>query len=183
MTDEHKSNGETLLIVLGPDESGKPRAARFSTAQADLVRKAAKLMGLTVSTAKAAELADLLKKLPTGRLYANGRGFVPNIRRDLYTKIAAALGLPDMATNEASSAVAPVELPPSLPTGWGEIDVGHMVIAQADQAGQGWWEAIVVEKDADMLTLKWRGFPTDPVIVRHCTAVALLKPVIATATD
>jgi hypothetical protein len=30
------------LIVLGPDDEGKPRAARFPAGQADLVTKAAK---------------------------------------------------------------------------------------------------------------------------------------------
>ena len=64
------------LIVLGLDE-GKPRAARFPASQADLVAKAAKAMNLTVCKADGAALAELAKKLPSGRLYATGRGFVP----------------------------------------------------------------------------------------------------------
>ena len=64
------------LIVLGWDDEGKPRAARFPVGQADLVAKAATAMNLTVCKADGAALAELAKKLPNGRLYATGHGFV-----------------------------------------------------------------------------------------------------------
>jgi hypothetical protein len=63
------------LIVLGFDEQQKPRGAKFVDAKLDLVTKAADLMGLKVYEASAPEVAELAKKLPLGRLYANGRGF------------------------------------------------------------------------------------------------------------
>src|SRR5689334_7096045 len=69
------------LIVLGYDENYKPRAARFPAADAELVTKAAQLMDLKVYEAATEDLAALAKKLPVGRLYGNGRGFVPNIRQ------------------------------------------------------------------------------------------------------
>jgi hypothetical protein len=50
------------------------------------------------------------------------------------------------------------------------------VIAQEDDAGDGWWEAIVIAVDGDRLTLQWRDYPKQPKIKRHRTAVALLKP-------
>ena len=77
MTNE--TNGAPDLIVLGRDEAGKPRAARFPASQANLVAKAAKATNLTVCTAEGAALAELAKKLPSGRLYATGRGFVPSV--------------------------------------------------------------------------------------------------------
>jgi hypothetical protein len=40
----------------------------------------------------------------------------------------------------------------------------------------GWWEAIVVARDGDMLTLKWRDYPLQANAVQHAGAVALLKP-------
>ncbi len=55
------------LIVIGRDEQGKPRAARFPASQAGLVAKAAKAINFTVCTAEGAALAELVKKLPTGR--------------------------------------------------------------------------------------------------------------------
>ena len=74
-----------VLIVLGYDEDQKPRAARFLAADTNLVAKAAQLMDLKVYEATTKELAALAKKLPLGRLYSNGKGFVPNVRQNLYT--------------------------------------------------------------------------------------------------
>jgi hypothetical protein len=79
------------LIVLGYDDQQKPRGARFVGARPDLVAKAADLMDLKVYQATAPDVADIAKKLPIGRLYANGRGFVPNIRQDLYSEVLVAL--------------------------------------------------------------------------------------------
>ena len=79
-------------VVFGIDEHEKPRAARFTDAKPDLIGKAAQLMELKVCEASSPELAELAKKLPVGRLYANGRGFVPYVRRDLYAKLLAAFG-------------------------------------------------------------------------------------------
>jgi len=42
--------------------------------------------------------------------------------------------------------------------------------------GEGWWEAIVVEKNDDMLTLRWRDYPRQAQVVRHRVSVALLYP-------
>jgi hypothetical protein len=70
------------LIVLGYDENNKPRAARFPAKDADLVTKAAQLMDLRVYEAASEDLAALAKKLPEGRLYGNGRGFMSGERHD-----------------------------------------------------------------------------------------------------
>src|SRR5436190_268629 len=69
------TNG-TALIVLGFDDQQKPRGARFDDAKPDLVAKAADLMGLKVYRATTPGMAAVAKRLPIGRLYANGRGFV-----------------------------------------------------------------------------------------------------------
>ncbi len=79
------------LIVLGFDDQQKPRGARFIDAKPDLVAKAADLMGFKVYDASSPEFAEAAKKLPLGRLYANGRGFVPNIRQSLYSDLVVAL--------------------------------------------------------------------------------------------
>ena len=75
------------LIVLGYDENHKPRAARFPATDAELVAKAAQLMDLKVYAATTEDLVALAKKLPEGRLYDNGLGFVPNVRQSLYSEI------------------------------------------------------------------------------------------------
>ena len=37
------------------------------------------------------------------------------------------------------------------------------------------FEAVLVKRDGDSLTLKWRDYPSQPEVVRPITAVALLK--------
>jgi hypothetical protein len=169
-------NGTTPeLIVLGWDDEGKPRAARFPVGQADLVVKAATAMKLTVCKADGAALAELAKKLPNGRLYATGHGFVPPVGRSLYGKLVEQLQLAGQPVpRDADQANA--ELPArGLPATWDDIAVGHMVIAH-EAPKEPWWAAIVVARDGDMLTLKWRDYPQEPNVVRHAGAVALLKP-------
>ena len=162
------------LIVLGRDEAGKPRAARFPASQGSLVAKGAKAMNLTVCTAEGAALAELAKKLPSGRLYATGRGFVPSVGRNLYVKIVEQLNLTgQLVAGEIDD--SDEQPAPGLPATWDDIAVGHLVIAH-ENAIEGWWEAIVLARDGDMLTLKWRDYPQQANVVRHAATVALLKP-------
>jgi hypothetical protein len=86
-----QSNTSSTLIALGFDEHQKPRGARFEGADANLVTKAAQLMDLNVYEPKTKELAALARKLPIGRLYANGKAFVANIRQTLYSQIVVEL--------------------------------------------------------------------------------------------
>ncbi len=46
---------------------------------------------------------------------------------------------------------------PGLPGDWDDIEPGQLVIAN-EGPGYGWWDAIVVEVNGDMLTLHWRDF-------------------------
>ena len=92
MTKEANGAGPDL-IVLGRNEAGKPRAARFPTGHDNLVAKAAKAMNLAVCKADGEVLAELAQKLPSGRLYATGRGFVPPVGRSLYDRLVEQLRL------------------------------------------------------------------------------------------
>ena len=92
-----ESTAAAPLIVLGYDENHKPRAARFPATDAALVAKAAQLMDLKVYQATTEDLAALAKKLPEGRLYGNGRGFVPNVRQSLYSEIIVTLAVEPQA--------------------------------------------------------------------------------------
>ena len=66
MTKETNGAGPDL-IVLGMDEAGKPKAARFPSGHDSVVAKAAKAMNLAVCKADGEVLAELAKKLPPGR--------------------------------------------------------------------------------------------------------------------
>jgi len=162
------------LIVLGYDENYKPRAARFPASDVELVTKAAQLMDLKVYAAASEDLAALAKKLPVGRLYGNGRGFVPNIRQSLYSEIIVTLvGEPQVAAIGKDQDELPVAT--GLPRTWDEIAPGHLVIAQ-EALDYGWWEAIVIGRNGDMFTLRFRDYPKLPKFARHRTAIALMSP-------
>ena len=62
-----------------------------------------------------------------------------------------------------------------LPKTWDDIKVGSEVIA-FESAEDGWWEAIVTEITGEMLTLRWRDYPRQPLVARRRHQVALRFP-------
>jgi hypothetical protein len=181
------------VVLFGLDETGKPRAARFSGEHIDLAAKAAGLMNLIICYVNSPELATIAQQLPVGRIHANGRGLVPNVRRDLYDRLIEATRPATKTDSDNQGTGTPADNPTEIgapnsdpaspapniaqgyPCDWDDIGVGHLVIAQED-AVNGWWEAIVTDRAGDMLTMRWRDYPGHPKFVQHRTAVALLKP-------
>ena len=165
------------LIVLGFDDQQKPRGARFLDARLDLVTKAADAMGFKVYEASSEDVAEAAKKLPLGRLYANGRGFVPNVRQDLYSDLVVALALEPQAALSRNGNGDKDGLPAArgLPQSWGEVGAGHLVLAQ-ESLDYGWWEAIVLDRTGDTFTLRYRDYPHLPKFVRHRSSIALMSP-------
>jgi hypothetical protein len=164
------------LLVLGFDEQQKPCGARFIGDKPDLVAKAAQLMGLKVYKATSRDVAEVAKKLPVGQLYANGRAFVPNVRQTLYSDVIVALAAePHQAAVGPDDDKASMPVARGLPRSWDEIAPGHLVIAQ-ESLEYGWWEAIVIDRKDDMLTLRFRDYPRLPKFFRHRSAIALMSP-------
>jgi hypothetical protein len=154
-----------ILLVYGFDENDKPRAARFDPAKAELVLKAAAAMDLKVVEATSEDHQAIAKKLPEGKLYANGKGFVPHIRPDLYLKVTEALGGASKAQTTKQK----------YPKHWDDIAVDDLVLAQASLI-DGWWEAIVTAREDRLLHLKWRDYPKYEQFTRNVAAVALICP-------
>jgi hypothetical protein len=163
------------LIVLGFDEQQKPRGARFVDAKPDLVTKAADLMGFKVYDASSEDVAEIAKKLPLGRLYANGRGFVPNVRQDLYSDLVVALALEPEAALSPENDKDNLPAARGLPRTWEEVGPGHLVIAQ-ESLDYGWWEAIIIDRKDDVFTLRYRDYPKLPKFFRHRSGIALMTP-------
>lgn len=163
------------LLVLGFDEQQKPCGARFIGDKPDLVAKAAELMGLEVYKVSSPDVADVANKLPIGRLYANGRGFVPNVRQTLYSEVIVALAAEPQQAAVGADDDAGTPIARGLPRNWDEIAPGHLVVAQESLAN-GWWEAIVIDRNDDMLTLRFRDYPRLPKFFRHRSAIALMSP-------
>jgi hypothetical protein len=163
------------LIVLGFDDQQKPRGARFIDAKPDLVAKAADLMGFKVYEASSPDVAEAAKKLPLGRLYANGRGFVPNIRQSLYTDVVAELVWTPQSLLSRNGDDDSLPAARGLPRSWDEIAAGHLVIAQ-ESLEYGWWEAIVLDRSEETFTLQYRDYPHLPRFVRRRSGIALMCP-------
>jgi hypothetical protein len=160
---------------------GKPKGARFGKEHADLAIKAATQLQLKVLASNDPKIADLTAQLPVGRVHATGRTFVPFIRRDLYDKLLAAAGNGNARSASSSSGSSgasgstPGGSAPRLPQNWQAIGIGDLVVANQDR-WEGWYEAIVVEANGDMLTLRWRDNPRERRIVRHRLRLGLLYP-------
>jgi hypothetical protein len=184
------------LFVYGLDEAGKPKGARFATTDSDKVLSITKAMNLQSSQDCSEQIAAVGVKLPVGRIYARGKAFIPNIKRDLYDKLLAAIGSSaqphDRAHVEGTAAASatpsggavhePTEtgaiLPPlasGLPQNWESIAAGNMILIDSGP-GEGWWEAIVINRDDAILTLRYRDYPKVPKFERHVSTVALINP-------
>jgi hypothetical protein len=79
-----------VYVLLGADEYAKPRAARFSAEDPELLAKAAASMSLRLVEVTDPEVAEIAATLPAGRLHANGKGLVPYIKGDLYSELLCA---------------------------------------------------------------------------------------------
>jgi hypothetical protein len=72
----------------------------------------------------------------------------------------------------------PTVLPPlasGLPQNWESIAAGNMVLAD-EGPGEGWWEAIVISRDNEILTLRYRDYPKAPKFERHISTIGLINP-------
>ncbi len=194
-----KKEAETIdpLFVLGLDESGKPRGARFAELK-DKTVSAAMDLNCRVLIDQPDTVSEIAMKLPVGRIYASGKAFIPNIRRDLYDKIseaarmaaeksdaeieagaaeqsAAIKSLIDQADAALAEARCVSPVTSGLPRSWETIGVGHMVLVH-ESPDAGWWEVTVLKREDDILTLRFRDYPKQPTFIRHINTVALVNP-------
>jgi hypothetical protein len=163
-----KPAGKTY-VVFGADERAKPRAARFSGDDLELLAKAVETMHLRLVEVSKPEVAELAAKLPLGRLHASGRGLVPYVRGDLYYELLAST----LADQQPEANPEPPAK--DLPRSWDEIAPGHLVITR-ETLECGWWEAVVIERTGDLVTVRYRDYPQYPAMVRHRSVVALISP-------
>jgi hypothetical protein len=161
-----------VLIVLGYDDQAKPRAARFTGGDPAMIEKAAKAMNLEVRPVTSPDLAKVAKRLPEGHLYANGTGFVPNVRQALYSEIVVALV--SKVTADRNNAFPP-PVAKGLPRTFDEIAPGHVVLAQ-ETLEYGWWEVIVLARNGDLFTVRFRDYPELPCFARPKSAIGLMTP-------
>jgi hypothetical protein len=163
-----KPPGKTY-VLLGADEYAKPRAARFTAEDPELLAKAAASMFLRLVEVTEPDVAEIAAKLPAGRLHASGKGLVPYIKGDLYLDLIAA------NLNGEDPPASPDPTAQEIPGSWDEIARGHVVIAK-ETSECGWWDAVVIERTGDLVTVRYRDYPDCPSMIRHRSAIALISP-------
>jgi len=166
------SGPATELIVFGVDTAGKPKARRFAEKHAAVATKAAKSLKLSICPGDKPAIADILKKIPVGRLHAQGKAFIPYIKRELFDQVQAAAASV-VVTAKSHQGPAVTEMPIAKPPrNWDEIAEGHLVLYH-EGPRDGWWETLVLAREGETLTLKYRDFARYPAFQCHFRAVAL----------
>ena len=158
------------VVVFGLDSNWRPHAAWFPHTQADQARAAAKQLRLNVIEIANGTAAELVTKLPAGQIHAAGPAMVPPVREDLYEKVVATINPRGEAGQDPGAPVVT-----DLPETWAAIKPGHLVLAQDSLVG-GWYEAIVVGRTGDKVTLRSRDYPGFPNFTVPVKAVALVGP-------
>lgn len=159
-------------VVFGLDPNGKPKGARFQAEQYEQAAEACTSLKLEIHQASTPELLDLAPKLPSGRIYARGRAFVPFIKRTLYDQLHAASRI----SEPEQAVVMPVPVPSGPPRTWEGIEPGHIVLAKSAAEDEGYFEAIVLSRADTKFILKWRDYPAEKPIERSVPFIALLNP-------
>src|SRR4051812_1311735 len=197
--DEKQLAAQTpVLVVFGTDRSGKPHAAWFTAEEAEAARTAAGLIGYRVLPLTTEAQAQVAAKLARGRLFENGRAFVPFVKGALYqtpSKMAEAAPSSTQAAAPANTAAPPaasadarapapepvrslpVVVSPRVrrggPRDWDEIEPGSLVLAY-DREYEAWYEAIVVQVLGSAYRVRFRDSPEEGVLMRRRENIALL---------
>ena len=83
--------GPSTRILIGIDDRGRPHASRFDAVDQQAITSAADAMGFTVLAVSSEAMAELAAKLPTGKLFASGKAFVPFVGQALFDRLVAYL--------------------------------------------------------------------------------------------
>ena len=181
------------LMVFGADRSGKPHAGWFTAEEAEAARTAAGLIGYRVLTLTTEAQAHVAAQLSRGRLFENGRAFVPFVKAPLYETLSQ---MAEAAAPESTEAAAPSTAPAdarapapepvrslpvvvsprvrrSGPRDWDEIEPGSLVLAY-DGDNEAWFEAIVVQVLGSAYRVRFRDNPEEGVLMRRRENIALL---------
>src|SRR5580693_10734272 len=78
-----------ILVVFGIDPEGKPRASRFAEKDAELVTKAATLLGFRTAWITDEAGRAIAEALPNGNVFARGNGFVRLVRQSAFERLSA----------------------------------------------------------------------------------------------
>ena len=111
----------------------RPRAGqpcRDTTSTLPDLGRAARQLQLNVAPISNGKAADLLKRLPQGRIHANGRHFLPSVRKDLYERVVAFAGLRGYWDRSSAARAFPRD---PLNVALRDADISKLEVVQAVQ--------------------------------------------------
>jgi hypothetical protein len=194
MTKTSKAKNDNPIVqqfVFGL-EKGKPVGARFPSSE-HRIYEIVKARNLELHQTYSDDGAALGLQLPVGRVYARGKSFIPSIKQALYDQLIATFtrrkekddgtqsegnATPESAGKAGVNKDDPTgatQIASGYPKSWDEIAPGHLVLAQ-ESLSDGWWEALVVSRENDILTLRYRDYPKAPKFTRHIATLAMINP-------
>ena len=174
-----------ILVVLGLDREGKPRAARFAQADEILAKRAVTITGFRMITVDDPALVPLAVALPEGRVL-RGNAIIPEIANDVYAKLAALIPADVPATAAAASKTGkpaakdkPEKSRPvkqDVSRMWDAVKVGDVVLA-THKSVDGWWPAVVIAiVHGDRLRIRWRDYEEVPPVTVRRQMIGFLHP-------
>lgn len=190
-TDQPSDQTPCELFVFGVNEENKEfRGGRFATVT-DQVMEAAKGRGYSVIVKPPELFTKLAMDMPVGRAFSD-KVIFQALGKTLYKKLVEAERLiPEYLDMEASGVpleyfnndeglpdteeMAPLPTYPTCPRDWSTVDVGDLVLITAG-AEYGYWEAVVTQRQKEILFLRLRDEPKQGTFVRHRHSVALINP-------
>lgn len=171
MTKQAAKKEHTVSIIFGMGENERICGARFSGVDPLTIVETARKAGFKFFEVDTPELAEIARQMPAGRILGGGKLVVPPIKKEIYSALLEFLEDDELAPDSVVLSAAHASAYPR-PKTWDEIAPGHLVIAQQSVV-YGWWEAVVVNRAKDILTLRWRDYPRAPDFQQFVTSVAL----------
>jgi hypothetical protein len=160
------------VILFGLTSIGKPKAGAFRNTEAEAARKAASKLGLKVLEIEDSGARALAAKVPAGRIEGHGEAIVPFVPKALYAAIESS----GRASANGGTKLSSRTESPRLPSDWKDIKVGDRVLAQDSDPKDGWWQVTVIDKNGDIIKLRWPGSQRGRPFQKHRNVLALICP-------
>ena len=176
------------LVIFGLDDQKKPHASSFVASETDHAQKAASLMGMATFHLKNEEDHAIAAQLPRGRIFASGKAFLPFVAAGVYKRLCDLAGVaatlpPELTETQCTASPSPGNVVVAMaadavrgePISDDDTDLaaGAVVLA-CENRDSGFFEAIVVRIDGEVLSLRWEGWPKLPIFTRRRWQVAPL---------
>jgi hypothetical protein len=155
----------SVIVLFGIDAEGIPRGARFPDDDQNHLATVALAQGLRLAIATKPAHFQAIETLTIGRAGKPGKTNIPKISAESLAILNDLVG-GDIGSISSTFAKSPDELAP-----------GHMVLAASDSVLDGYFPALIVQREAERLLLRWRDEPSLEPFQRKVSEIGLVNPI------